>query len=140
MEVAIIGNITLNEINHSRNLIQSCTFDGCGFGEFIKHPHISKANLSSISAVTSIILPDRPLEDAVDLAPVHDERGQVRRHHRVTSRRRARQEGARVEHGAGRQGQSSRLKVAMSSHNVTWQGIKSWPNCSVLSVLYSLYL
>ena len=116
MEVAIIGNITLNEINHSRNLIQSCTFDGCGFGEFIKQPHISKSSLSStlypISAVAStIILPDRPLEDAVDLAPVHDERGQVRRHHRVTARRRARQEGARVEHGAGRQGQSSRLEL-----------------------------
>ena len=126
MEVAIIGNITLNEITHSRNRMQSCTFDGCGFGEFIEQRHISKSKVSStlypISAVTStIILPDRPLEDAVDLAPVHDERGQVRRHHRVTARRRARQEGARVEHRAGRQGQSSRLEVTIFSHNWTWQ-------------------
>ena len=48
----------------------------------------------------SIFLPDCPLEDAVDLAPVHDERGQVGRHHRVPAGRRPRQERAGVEHGA----------------------------------------
>ena len=47
-----------------------------------------------------IFLPDCPLENAVDLSPVHDERGQMRRHHRVPAGRRSRQERAGVEHGA----------------------------------------